>query len=145
LTARAPAWHARFVDESRDLTDAFVTFCDRLTASDVGSFDDLVSSEAALIIGTAPGEMIDDRERMRFGFEAEGVGLTPRTPRGYAEGPMGWAVDEPEFSFPDGSSIRTRVTTVWRSEDGRWKLVHAHFSVGVPDEEVAELQRRWEG
>jgi hypothetical protein len=24
-----------------------------------------------------------------------------------------------------------------------WKLVHAHFSSGVPDEEVVALQQRW--
>jgi hypothetical protein len=131
------------MDESSEVADAFVAFCDRLSAGDVDSFDDLVSSQAALIIGTAPGELIEERDRMRFGFEAEGVALTPRAPRGYAEGPMGWAVDEPEFSFPDGSGIRPRVTTVWRSAAGRWKLVHAHFSVGVPDEEVVQLQRRW--
>jgi hypothetical protein len=132
------------MDESGDVRDAYVAFCDRLSASDVDSFDDLVSREAALIIGTAPGEMIEDRDRMRFGFEAEGVSLTPRNPTGYAEASMGWAVDEPEFRFPDGSAIRARVTAVWRSEDGRWKLVHAHFSVGVPDEEVVDLQRRWD-
>ena len=37
----------------------------------------------------------------------------------------------------------TRLTTVIHQEDGRWKLVHMHVSVGVPDEEVVELQRRW--
>jgi hypothetical protein len=128
---------------SADVRDAHVRFCDRLSAGDVDSFDQLVSSEAAVIIGTAPGEMIVDREKMRFGFETEGVRLTPSDPRGYEEGSMGWTVDEPEFSFPDDSSIQTRLTTVWQREDGYWRLVHAHFSVGVPDEEVVELQRRW--
>jgi hypothetical protein len=56
---------------------------------------------------------------------------------------MGWVVDDPTFIFPDGSAIQTRLTAVMRQEDGRWKLVHAHFSVGVPDEEVIELQKRW--
>jgi hypothetical protein len=131
------------MEVSADVTDAFVRFCDRLSADDVGSFDELVSSEAALIIGTAPGEMVDDRERMRFGFETEGVRLTPNEPHGYENGSMGWAVDEPELCFPDNSSIRTRLTTVWQREDESWRLVHAHFSVGVPDEEVVELQARW--
>jgi ketosteroid isomerase-like protein len=39
--------------------------------------------------------------------------------------------------------MRTRVTAVTREEAGRWKIVHMHFSVGVPDEEVQELQARW--
>lgn len=40
------------------------------------------------------------------------------------------------------STIKPRVTSVWRQEGEAWKLVHAHFSVGVPDEEVVALQGR---
>jgi hypothetical protein len=131
------------MQQSGDVREAMLRFCDRLSAGDVASFDELVSREAALIIGTAPGEWVDDRERMKFGFEAEGVRLEPDDPLGYEEGSMGWVVDQPTFVFPDGSAIQTRLTAVMRREDGRWKLVHAHFSVGVPDEEVVDLQRRW--
>jgi len=41
--------------------------------------------------------------------------------------------------------MQTRVTAVLRREGEAWRIVHAHFSVGVPDEEVVELQRRWAG
>jgi ketosteroid isomerase-like protein len=41
--------------------------------------------------------------------------------------------------------MKPRVTAVVRQEDGAWRIVHAHFSVGVPDEEVVELQARWAG
>jgi len=30
-----------------------------------------------------------------------------------------------------------------RKEDDRWKIVHVHWSSGVPDEEVVALQQRW--
>jgi hypothetical protein len=69
--------------ESADIREAMLRFCDRVSASDVGSFDELVSQEANLIIGTAPGEWVEDRDRMKFGFEAEGVRLEPDDPRGY--------------------------------------------------------------
>lgn len=39
--------------------------------------------------------------------------------------------------------MKARLTAVLHREDGRWKLVHMHVSVGVPDEEVGELQERW--
>jgi hypothetical protein len=39
--------------------------------------------------------------------------------------------------------MRTRLTAVLIEEGGRWKIVHLHVSVGVPDEEVQELQARW--
>ena len=98
------------MEESADVREALLRFCERLSANDVGSFDDLVSRQATLIIGTAPGEWVEDRERMRYGFEAEGVRLEPSDPRGYAEGSLGWVVDQPRFVFPDGSAMQTRVT-----------------------------------
>ncbi len=39
--------------------------------------------------------------------------------------------------------MQTRLTAVMRQEEGRWKLVHMHLSVGVPDEQVVPLQQRW--
>jgi SnoaL-like domain len=102
---------------------------DRLSASDVASFDQLVSQEpATLIIGTAPGEWVTERERMRFGFEAEGARIQAGEPAGYEEGSMGWVVDEPMFLFPDGSAMQTRLTAILHREDGAWKLVHMHVS-----------------
>jgi SnoaL-like domain len=130
--------------QSDEVRAAMLRFYDRLSASDLESFDQLVSRHpAALVIGTAPGEWVTERERLRFGFETEGVRIEPGEPAGYEEGTLGWVVDQPTFHFPDGSSMRTRLTSVVRREDGSWRLLHMHVSVGVPDEEVAELQRRW--
>ena len=47
-----------------------------------------------------------ERERMRFGFETEGVTLESRSPRGYEEGSLGWVVDEPRFGFPGWIKLR---------------------------------------
>jgi ketosteroid isomerase-like protein len=132
--------------ESTDVRDAWLEFCERLSAGDVASFDDVVSSEdATLVVGTAPGEWVREREALRFGFETEGVGLRSRGPVAYEEGDLGWLVDEVDFSFPDGSAMDTRMTVIFHREAGRWKLVHMHASVGVPDEEVVALQARWSG
>ena len=130
--------------QSEEVRDAMLRFCERLSAGDVASFDELVSREpAALIIGTAPGEWVTERDRMRFGFEAEGLRLEAKDPVGYEEGSLGWVVDQPAFVFPDGSVMQTRLTAVMHQEDSRWKLVHMHVSVGVPDEQVVDLQQRW--
>ena len=45
--------------------------------------------------------------------------------------------------FGDMPPVRTRLTAVFHREDDAWKMVHMHVSVGVPDEEVGELQSRW--
>jgi SnoaL-like domain len=133
------------MQESPAVTEAWLRFCDGVSKSLVDQFDDIVSQEANIIIGTAPGEMVTDRAAMRFGFETEGVTLESRSARGYEEGSLGWVVDEPRFGFPNGSAFDCRVTAVAREEAQTWRLVHAHFSVGVPDEEVVELQRKWSG
>ena len=130
--------------QSANVRETMLRFYDRLSAGDVRSFDELVSQEpATLVIGTAPGERVNDRAGLRFGFEAEGVRIEAKDPLGYEEGSLGWVVDEPTFFFPDGSGMQTRLTAVMHREDERWKLVHMHVSVGVPDEEVVELQKRW--
>ena len=35
--------------------------------------------------------------------------------------------------------LRTRLTAVLRQDHDEWKIVHLHFSVGVPDEQAVEL------
>jgi hypothetical protein len=134
------------MERSPGVRDAMLRFYDRLSASDVAAFDELVSQDpATLVIGTAPGEWVTGRDRLRFGLEAEGMRIDAGDPAGYENGPTGWVVDQPVFRFPDGSAVRTRLTAVWRHEAGGWRLVHMHVSVGVPDEDVVELQARWSG
>lgn len=129
--------------KSTAVADAWLRFCEGVSNNLVDQFDDIVSEEARVIIGTAPGEKVTDRGAMRFGFETEGVTLQSRDAHGFEEGSMGWVVDDPRFGFPDGSGMDCRVTAILRNEAGTWRLVHAHFSVGVPDDEVVDLQRRW--
>src|SRR3989304_2415187 len=91
------------MQESSDVRDSFLLWCDRLSAKDVGSFDDLVSSHpATLVIGTAPGEWVTERPRLRYGFEAEGLRLEPKNPRAHQEGSPGW---------PPGKTIVGRSST----------------------------------
>lgn len=127
------------MQQSESVREAMLRFYDRFTANDVGSFDRLVSQERdSMVIGTAPEEWLDDREQWRSAFGMEGVRLEAGDAlRGWEEGPVGWAADQPTFTLPDGSTIPTRLTAVMRQEDGDWKLVQAHFSVGVADEEAA--------
>ncbi len=56
---------------------------------------------------------------------------------------VGWAIDQPSFFFGDVGPVRTSLSAVFHREDDRWKMVHMHVSVGVPDDEVVDLQQRW--
>lgn len=130
---------------SAEIRDAVLAFYHGVTNKEIERFDEIVSGDpATLVIGTAPGEWVTERPRLRFGFQAEGLRVEAgQRPTGYQEGTMGWFTDEPSFILPDGSAFRTRLSAVLRQEDGRWKVVHMHWSVGVPDEEVVALQQRW--
>jgi hypothetical protein len=131
------------MEESRPARQAWIGFCERLTATDAGSFDDYVAEDAKLIIGTAPGEWIDDRRGMRSGFENPDFAIQPGVVTAFEEGSLAWVADEPAIVAPDGSTVPARVTAVMRKEGSAWKIVHAHFSVGVPDDEVVSLTRKW--
>jgi hypothetical protein len=133
------------MERDAGVVSTMLDFYDRVTASDVASFDRLVSADpATLVIGTAPGEWVTERDRLRYGFEAEGLSIEAGpSPAGYASGEVGWFVDEPVYRFPDGGGIRTRATAILTRQDDTWQIVHMHVSVGVPDEEVIESQSRW--
>jgi hypothetical protein len=125
------------------LRERALRFYDRFSANDAQSFDELVSQQATSIIGTAEDEWFTDREKLRSGFGYDGLRLEGGDPEAWEEGDIGWVVDRPTMQVPGHGEFRTRFTGVFRREDGVWRLVLSHFSVGVPDEEVVELQRRF--
>ena len=101
----------------------------------------LATGAGVSIIGTGPGEGQPDREAWIQGYAGSNPPLGLRLeggpqPRGYANGSVGFAVDEPRFVLPDGRYVATRLTAVLHLERGAWKVVHLHFSVGVPDEDA---------
>ena len=47
------------------------------------------------------------------------------------EGSVGWTIDRPTVELADGTRYEgLRVTLVWHLEDGDWRIVHSHASVG---------------
>lgn len=132
------------MEASPEVRAAMLRFYDRLSASDVESFDTIVSSDpSTVVIGTAIGEIHRDRAKLRAGFEAEGASIVAGDPVAHEEGTAGWVIDEPSFVFGDMPPVKTRLSAVFHREDDVWKLVQMHVSAGVPDEEVVDLQRRW--
>ena len=134
------------MQRSDGVRDGSLRFYQRFSAGAGGGFAQVIAqAEGVSVIGTGPGDGHDDRddwistyERMMQG-ELAGTRLEGGDPRAYAEGPLGWGVDEPSFVFPDGSRLPTRLTAVLRAEDGDWKVVHLHFSGGGPDEQAMAL------
>ena len=134
---------------SAEVRDVLLRFYEVFSAQDLQSVAQMIAQQAEgiLAIGTA-GEWIEGREQWIAATEAlmheiEGFRMEAgEEPHCYEEGSMGWVADRPRVVLPDGT-ISTRLTGVVRQEEGEWRFVHLHLSVGVPDEEVVELQRRW--
>ncbi|WP_448628324.1 nuclear transport factor 2 family protein [Geodermatophilus sp. URMC 64] len=101
----------------------------------------LSSSDALLTIGTDPAEWYEGptiRERWQEQMDAglDSARYEPIRVRAYEEGDVGWVADETRLVLPDGTAVTMRSTAVFHREDGEWRLVHGHSSVGVPNEEA---------
>ena len=110
-------------------------FMERFTAPDV------------LVIGTDPEEWWDNSsiflEAVRVQlkeFRDAGLTATPGKPQAYVDGRIGWIADRPQFALPDGTAFESRVTAVVRWQEGQWKFVQQHFSLGVQNPDVTELE-----
>ena len=125
---------------SQDVRDAMIRFCEAFTSNDVGVFEGTITAEPdAGVIGTGPAERYEGRTNWIDAYAQQiaaipGIALTAGDPSGFEEGGIGWAADQPTFVLPDGTPVPVRLTAVLRRESDEWKMVHAHFSMGVPDD-----------
>jgi ketosteroid isomerase-like protein len=54
----------------------------------------------------------------------------------HVQGDIAWAEGRGRFTRADGAERAVRVTYVLIREDGRWKVVQSHASIGVPNSET---------
>ncbi len=129
-------------DEIRDLT---LRIYEATTTGDLSLVEHYVSrQEGAVFIGTDPNEWWEGFEAfveaMRAQAEAmggSGLQIVPGQLQAYREGNVGWVIDrDASFRLPDGTEIPFRNTVVFHREDGEWKLVHEHASIGVSNEDI---------
>ena len=128
-------------DELRDLT---IRFYEATTSGDLSFFDRHVSrqEEGVVFVGTDPDEWWEGFEAfveaMRAQSEAMGgMQIVTGQLQAYQEGSIGWVIDrDASFRMPDGTEIPFRNTVVFRREDGEWKVVHEHASIGIRNEEM---------
>jgi hypothetical protein len=136
------------VKHSSAVIEGLTSFYERFSSHDPQRFASaLATCDGVSVIGSAPGEGHDDRDSWieTYTKQIPKVGLRLEggpAPRGYADGGIGFAVDQPRFVLPDGSFLATRLSAVLREEGQEWKVVHLHFSVGVPDEEAVHAPER---
>jgi ketosteroid isomerase-like protein len=107
---------------------------------DADSYVGRFSSQAMSGFGTDPTEVFDDPERLERYTRAEFETMDGPWPFGPAEidawrdGDVGWSTVQGEILGDPSTPLR--VSFVFRLERDDWKIVHQHWSVGVPNEEV---------
>jgi ketosteroid isomerase-like protein len=130
------------MEQSGELRDVMLDFYEALGNGDLSFFDRHFSAaDEVRGIGTDPAEWwrggMSVTRVWKEQIEAMGgsMSLRPGEVEAFAEGSVGWVADQATFALPDGSQIPIRFTAVFHREDGAWKLVQSHGSIGVSNEE----------
>ena len=136
------------MNPSIELINIMLHFYEIQAASDVNSFKHLLSQQdGVLMIGTDPSEwwagydtILDQllkTQPQELSKEAPGnIQIRAGEVSAFVEGTVGWVADTPSMRLPNGKEIPTRVTTIFHREEGEWKIVQFHASIGVPNAEV---------
>ena len=131
------------MERSEEAEQAVREFASVFSTGDADGVDGLFSTQAVRVIGTDPAEWWGpDRDdvvrRLRAQVEVLGgqVKVEVNDPESGRVGDMAWVADQPTLRLPDGTDVPTRFTAVLREEDGKWRFVQVHFSMGVANEEV---------
>ena len=113
-----------------------------ISSGDAAALERMMSREnGTLVIGTDPSEWWQGYAKITETYKTQlqemgGMTVVAGDPQAYCEGSVGWAVDRAKFRLPDGKEIPFRLTMVAHREDGEWKIVHHHASIGVLNEEA---------
>ncbi|MFZ0972493.1 MAG: nuclear transport factor 2 family protein [Solirubrobacteraceae bacterium] len=97
----------------------------------------------AVAIGSDPGEWTEGYDEimqlMRDSTPDAEVGITAGLDdvKAFAEGTVGWASGHGYFEI-GGNRVPVRITAVVHQEDGEWKMVQTHASIGVPNDRMLD-------
>jgi hypothetical protein len=94
------------------------------------------------LIGSAPDEVFKGGSAVAefLSGEVEGAGgnvtFSPSDTEAFSEGTVGWATTKIMITMPDGGHVSPRWSAVFHMEDGVWKFVQTHASIGIANEDV---------
>lgn len=129
---------------SAELTNLYLRLLDAYNTGDVDFMDRYTAhQDGMLVIGTDPaewwnshGEFLEAMSVHLKEYREAGLKAMPSNPQAFVDGRVGWLADRTLWQMPDGSIMESRVTAVARWQDGEWKFVQQHFSLGIRNDEV---------
>lgn len=98
-----------------------------------------------LLIGSEPADRYEGYEAITDFYRRAGasvVEIKVDSMKAYSEGPCGWVVDQVTARLPNGLEVPVRHTYLFHQEENKWKMVHAHISVAIPDKILMRIFKR---
>jgi SnoaL-like domain len=129
------------MEQSRELREVMLRFYEALSSGDTSFLERHISTTGDVRgIGTDPEEWWAGGRLLEVWKEQiEALGgsmpLAAGDPEAYSEGSVGWVADRPTLKMPGAGEVPLRFTAVFHRENGDWKIVQSHGSLGVSNEE----------
>lgn len=108
-------------------------------AGDAARLGRVLSERAdAVHIGTDPGEWWTSADVVAVmgNLGDEGVRVVTDDVEVHLADEIGWIEGHGRFTRPGGAERPARFTAVLAREDGRWRIVQSHSSIGVPNQDM---------
>ncbi len=129
------------MEEAPELKAVALRFYEAISSGDLEFIRKLTSTQRGVLgIGTDPNEWWTGGSTIieKFQAQLEEMGGRMETIPGdldaYREGSVGWMSDRAAWRLEDGTEVPFRLTAVFHKENGDWKIVQLHTSVGVRNE-----------
>ena len=130
------------MEPSAELQGVIRSWFESVAKGDASWLDTHLSTDKRLrIIGTDPQEWLQGQQAadlLKADLAVMGgkVTIQVKEVEAFSEGSVGWGVALPEITLEDGKKVAPRWSAVFRRENGDWKAVQVHASVGVTNEQL---------
>jgi ketosteroid isomerase-like protein len=134
------------MEPSPELQGIIRSWFESVYKSDASWLDRHLSKDARLrIVGTDPDEWLQGEKAealLRTDIEMLGGQATFDVSEceAFSEGDVGWGVARFTITLGEGVKISPRWSGVFHREDGQWKAVQIHASVGMTNEQLFGMQ-----
>jgi hypothetical protein len=122
-----------------ELCDLLARYYAASARGDADFLGQLIAREpGTLVVGTDATEWWRGGEQIFQTWSAAwrergGLPVQASRPSAFRSGDVGWLDDQAEWRLPDGRALPFRLTAVFHWETDAWRLIQAHFSIGVPN------------